>query len=156
MAVNFHHHIDDLIRDFQRRGMNPEIVQSSGNPPRAMEIRVAKKISVHWDADSRSVWAEGPWPEIERLESSIRRRFNGRWRKRRRLPKKIVGLVVVSAIVTLLLGFLVPSVRNHLASPFGVEAPNTTTTNNSPESEDGTSADNKKADTKPIETAASP
>lgn len=118
MAVNFHHHVDALIRDFQRRGLEPEIVQVSGNPPRAMEIRVAKKISVHWDADTRSVWAEGPWPEIERLESYIRRRFNGRWRRR---PKKLVGLLVAGLLAGILISVCSSAVRGQLplAWPFG-------------------------------------
>lgn len=157
MAVNFNHHIEDLIRDFQRRGLKPEIVQTTGNPPRAMEIRIAKKISVHWDADSRSVWAEGPWPEIERLESYIRRRFHGRWRRRGRVLKTIMRVLVLSVIATLLVGICIPSVRNHLSSlswPFAPEVPRSTPVENA-DLEDGSSA-NKKSELKPFETAAAP
>lgn len=113
MAVNFQHHIEILIRDFQRRGLKPEIVQTFGNPPRAMEIRVANKISVHWDADSRSVWAEGPWPEIDRLENYIHRRFNGRWRRRLRSSKKWIRVAAVGLIATVLLGVGIPFFRTH-------------------------------------------
>lgn len=155
MAVNFHHHIESLIRDFQRRGLQPEIVQVSGNPPRSMEIRVAKKISVHWDADSRSVWAEGPWPEIERLESYIRRRFGGRWRRRDQISKRLVGVVAVSLAATVLLGLCIPAVRNQLPSfawPFGEAKPKATTAKTT---EHGSKPDViNKSEAKPIDTAA--
>jgi|GEM_PF-3693977 len=153
MAVNYHYHIELLLRDFQRRGLKPEIVQTSGNPPRAMEIRVAKKISVHWDADSRSVWAEGPWPEIERLENYIHRRFNGRWRRRVRHAKKLMRFVAVGLIATSAIGICIPAVRNHLPSvkwPFG--SPQKETAGSTPV--EASTPSGKKTDDKPIETAA--
>lgn len=153
MAVNFQHHIELLIRDFQRRGLKPEIVQIYGNPPRAMEIRVANKISVHWDADSRSVWAEGPWPEINRLETYIHRRFNGRWRRRLRSSKKWLSFAAAGVIAIVLLGVGIPFLRTHpevFKWPFR-SAEQETAHRTNPEE---TTSPEKKVEAKPIETVS--
>lgn len=128
MAVTFSRSVQVLIHEFQRRGLNPEVVATSGGePPRAVQIRVADALMVHWDADSRSVWAEGPWPEVQRLENFIRRRFNGGRLRRLRKPATAVRALALVLLVLLVFGVFVPLLRKRPPMLSPVTQPASTT-----------------------------
>ncbi|PTY04631.1 hypothetical protein DB347_18115 [Opitutaceae bacterium EW11] len=100
MAVDFFRKPETLIRDLRRRGFLVENVDSrEGDPNRAMQIRLSHGLTVNWDRDSRSVWAEGPWPEVERLETALRKWYEGGWIRKLRMQP---GTALAVAVVTLL------------------------------------------------------
>lgn len=103
MAVDFFRKPEVLIRDLKRKGFPVENVASEdGEPGRAMQIRVGQGLTVNWDRDSRSVWAEGPWPDVERLETFLRKRYQGGWlRQLRAHPGTAIAVVFLSLLVGL-------------------------------------------------------
>jgi hypothetical protein len=113
MAVDFFRSMDVLIAEFQRRGLRPQVVETSGGtPPRTAQIRLTDRITVHWDGESRIVWAEGPWPEFEEIENYIRRRFAGNWLHRASRPDTAKRLIVIGVWLALVFGIIVPLLRS--------------------------------------------
>lgn len=129
MAVDFFRSMDVLIADFQKRGLHPEVVETSGGtPPRTAQIRLTDRVTVHWDGESRIVWAEGPWPEFQEIENYIRRRFSGSWLHRATRPDTAKRLIVVGVWLAVVFGIIVPLLRSrnpipapHLREPEVVE-----------------------------------
>jgi hypothetical protein len=99
MAIDFFRSPETLVRDLTRRGWSVQSVETSGGtPPRAAQIRLDDGVTVNWDRDSRSVWAEGPWPDAQKVENSLRRFYSGRISRRFRAHPVKAGVVVAMSI----------------------------------------------------------
>ncbi len=101
MAVNYHKGMDDLLVELRRNGLHPSVLKKSGEKrPLAAEIAVKGGLVVHWDRDSRSLWAEGPWPDTARLEARLNRlRRGNKFQRTAQKPSVIAGVLAAVAML---------------------------------------------------------
>jgi hypothetical protein len=102
MAVTFRKGPKTLLRDLQKRGYEIASVHNAdGNSARSIQIFLKEGVIINWDRDSRSVWAEGPWPQSHKAEAYLKRIYEGGWvgRAFARRRKMIVGTLVAITIV---------------------------------------------------------
>lgn len=101
MAVNYNKGMDDLLNDLRRKGLDPTVLNKTGDQrPLAAEIAVKGDVVIHWDRHSRSLWTEGPWPAAARLEARLGRSYQGaRFRRVARRPKVIASILAAAAVL---------------------------------------------------------
>ncbi len=80
MAITYRKGASSLVAELQQEGFEIDaVVKTEGAPERGAQIFLRGGTVVNWDRDSRSIWAEGPWPESERVEASLRAMYEKNW-----------------------------------------------------------------------------
>lgn len=103
MAVTFRKGPKTLLNDLQKRGYKVASVQNAaGNPARSIQIYLKNGLVINWDRDSRSVWAEGPWPQAQKAEAYLKKIYEGNW-LRRMLARNRTAIFVTILLVTIAL-----------------------------------------------------
>jgi hypothetical protein len=124
MAVDFYRGVNALLHDLSRSGYNPELIEKTETEDRvlAASIRILPDTIIHWDRESRSVWAEGPWRNIVRVERRLRKLYRGGIIKRSLRRPKVVAATLL-AIATLLSAYLISTSHDPIPQGAAVAPP---------------------------------
>jgi hypothetical protein len=83
MAVKFRKNLSSLVRDLSRGGFGVKLVDNiSGGRGRHADVHLYNNVVVSWDPHSKTVWAEGPHKNVERVERYLRGLYEKRGLKR--------------------------------------------------------------------------
>lgn len=103
MAIDFHHGPRALVEGLERAGYKvTNVLSDAGDPRKSLQIILRNGITVNWDRDSQSVWAEGDRPRSQKVESAIERfapRRNNRGRGKGVKRWLLLFLLIVAAAV---------------------------------------------------------
>lgn len=78
MAVKYEGDLSKLVHDLEIRGFRVRKSQTiAGAPGRTADIFLENDVIVRWDAYSVAVWAEGPARQSRRVETYLRRLYEG-------------------------------------------------------------------------------
>lgn len=78
MAVKYEGDLATLVRDLEVRGFRVrKALNIEGAPGRTADIHLENDVIVRWDAFSLAVWAEGPTRQSHRVETYLRRLYEG-------------------------------------------------------------------------------
>ena len=103
MALTFQRGAESLIHDLEKRGFRIEGVSHDLDAPnRAMQVCLRNGVVVNWDADSQRVWADGPYPLTEKVESALRKQL----RKTRRVRTRTKQRALMATLIFLTLAAL--------------------------------------------------
>lgn len=78
MAVKFRKDLQTLVDDVLRAGYTIQSVEQTADARgRDVEVRLSNGVTINWDPQSRSIWAEGPQRLSQKTESYLRRIYEG-------------------------------------------------------------------------------
>lgn len=94
------------------------VIDDAGDLERSLRMTLNNGITVAWDRDSRSIWAEGPPTLCERVEAKLSR-IAGTGRGSRSKRRKVVLALLLTGGVAGGLGFLAlrPATYDPVAPP---------------------------------------
>lgn len=78
MAIRFREDLNTLLRDLENRGYRIHSAKRiAGAPGRTADVYLENGVIVRWDAHTQTVWAEGPLLGMQRVETYLRRLYEG-------------------------------------------------------------------------------